>query len=191
MKTTVISNLTDEQLLNEYLNGDNDALGILYNRYYKKVYHKCLSFIKNSDDAFDLAQDVLMKAFSNAWSFKGESKFSTWLFSITHNYCVSQISRTNKTRFESINSQNFLLDESIDVLEFEERKQREYREMELNNYMNELPEIDKQILDLKYRQNYSVRDLQEKFNLSSSAVKMRLMRARQKVEQVYTSHCES
>lgn len=185
MKTTVISNPTDELLIQEYLNGDNNALGILYNRYYKKVYHKCLSFTKNTDDAFDYAQDVLMKTFSKAGSFKGESKFSTWLFSITHNYCITRVAKSNKTNFVEVNSFYYLYDVCADEQELEEREQRENIEMELSYFMNELPSKDKNILELKYHQNYSVKDLMEKFNLSASAVKMRLMRARQKVESRY------
>ncbi len=188
MKTIVLSNLSDEQVILEYLDGNISALGILYDRYYQKVYHKCLSFTKNTDDAFDFAQDILLKSFSNAKYFKGRSKFSTWLFSITHNYCVTQMTKLNKVRFEDINMRFDIFDESMDTNEFEERKQREEREMLLNNYMNELSELDRSMLELKYHHNYSIKDLQDKFNLSASAVKMRLSRARQKVEQIYSTH---
>ncbi len=188
MKITATSYLTDEELINEYLNGDNVALGILYNRYYKKVFHKCLSFTKNSDDAFDFAQDILIKAFSKSNSFKGISKFSTWLFSITHNYCITQISKSNKTHFEDIHFHNNLKDDYIDNIDLEERKNRENIEVQLFHYLDELSDTDKAILELKYRQNYSIKDLQEKFNLSASAIKMRLMRARQKVEFIYNTY---
>ena len=61
MKTSGKVNPGDEQLIKNYLNGDNNSLGILYDRYYSRVYHKCLSFSRNQDDAFDLAQDVLLR----------------------------------------------------------------------------------------------------------------------------------
>ncbi len=188
MRTAVSSSHTDEQLIQEYLNGDNNVLGILYNRFYKKVYYKCLSFTKNADDAFDFAQDILLKSFSKAASFKGESKFSTWLFSITHNYCVSEVARRNKIRPEDVGFRYNLYTEPGNEQGFEERRQREDKEIELYNYMDELSEKDKNILVLKYHQNYSVKELQEVFGSSASAIKMRLMRARQKLEDIYNNH---
>ena len=56
--------------------------------------------------------------------------------------------------------------------------------MQLNYYIDLLPEMDKQMLELKYFHKYSISDLQKEFNLSNSAVKMRLLRARQRIEQI-------
>lgn len=179
--------LSDEQLVKEYLKGDNNSLGILYSRYYTKVFHKCHSFTKNQDDAFDLAQDVLMKAFSNAGTFKGDSKFSTWLFSITYNHCISSIKKSKKVQFNHIRDHQALIVPCDDHFEFEERRSREEKEMEIIAYISELSDTDKELLDLKYHHKYSISELQDKFNLSASAVKMRLMRARKKVETLYTN----
>ena len=100
MKTLTLSQISDEQLIRDYIGGDNNAVGILYNRYYKKVYHKCLSFTKDQEDAFDFTQDVLLKAFGKINTFKGDAKFSTWLFSITHNHCVTQMTSKKRLLFD-------------------------------------------------------------------------------------------
>jgi RNA polymerase sigma-70 factor (ECF subfamily) len=184
MKTAERINRNDEQLVREYLNGDNDSLGILYNRYYSKVYHKCLSFSGNQDDAFDLAQDVLMKAFSNIESFKGSSKFSTWLFSITTNHCISAVSKSRIERSLDEGTDNHIIADDTDVDELILRKHREETEIKLDEYLMQLPETDRKMLTLKYYLNYSIKDLQKEFNLSASAVKMRLLRARNKIGQI-------
>ena len=184
MKTASDRYLKDEQLVSNYLNGDNNSLGILYNRYYSKVYHKCLSFTHDQDDAYDTAQDVLMKAFSNVESFKGTSKFSTWLFSITSNHCISQAAKSKKECRMDAHSAYTLIADDFDDEEYDARYRREEMEINIGEYLMQLPATDRKILMLKYLQNYSVKDLQKELGLSISAVKMRLLRARRKIEQI-------
>jgi RNA polymerase sigma-70 factor (ECF subfamily) len=188
MKADPKINLSDEQLVKEYLKGDNNSLGILYDRYYSKVYHKCLSFSRNPDDAFDLAQDVLMKAFSNIRSFRGSSKFSTWLYSITTNHCISKAAKSKNECCLTAGSGYHIISDDIDDEEFEARHSREQMEVKMDEYLMLLPENDRKMLDLKYRGDYSVKDLQREFKLSASAVKMRLLRARHKMEQIITEN---
>ena len=181
MAAVQLVNLKDEQLVKNHLQGGNTSLGILYNRYYTKVYHKCLAFTRNHDDAFDLAQDVLMKAFSNIESFKGSSKFSTWLFSITQNHCITQAGKLKKECCIYASAACKLTAEHFDEDDLEARSNREEIESKLDEFLNQLPDYDRRMLELKYRKNYSVKDLQNEFHLSSSAVKMRLLRARKKM----------
>ena len=147
MKNLRYAGLSDEQLISEFLKGDNNCYGILYSRYYSKVYSKCYSFSRNGDDAFDMTQEILLKAICNVSSFGGNSQFSTWLYSIATNYCITQTGKKSRRYHEDIKAAH-------------------------------------QILVMKYRQNYSVKDLQKEFALSASAVKMRLLRARTKMGQI-------
>ncbi len=189
MKAAPEASPSDEQLIKEYLNGDNHSLGILYQRYYSKVYHKCLSFSRNPEDAFDLAQDVLMKAFSNVESFRGSSKFSTWLYSITSNHCISKSARSKNECCTMAGTACLMIPDDSDDEELEARQNREEMVLKMDDYLNQLPENDRKMLDLKYREDYSIKDLQRAFNLSASAVKMRLLRARHKMEQIIADHC--
>jgi RNA polymerase sigma factor (sigma-70 family) len=182
MKQVTDFTVTDEHLVNEYNNGDNNCLGILYERYYKKVYHKCLSFTRNPDEANDLSQDILMKAFANIGSFKGKSKFATWLFAITKNHCIAYSREKKNIHFENIIYNENLTEETIDL---DERELLEQRELILENMLKDIRETERKMLMLKYQQNHSIKDLQKELNLSASAVKMRLQRARQKVQKLY------
>lgn len=186
MKTTTAVYQNDEQLVRGYLEGDNNCLGELYNRYYGKVYRKCLSFSKNQEDAFDLAQDILMKTFSNIESFKGSSKFSTWLFAITSNHCISQAVKSKRECPLHEGTDWNLMAEDPDGDEIEVRKNREDMELNIDDYLMRLPEIDRKMLELKYFHSYSVKELQREFNLTVSAVKMKLLRARLKMQQMMT-----
>ena len=187
MKTAEELNQSDEHLIFEYLKGDNNSLGILYNRYYSKVYHRCLSFSGNQDDAFDLAQDVLMKAFSKIESFKGSSKFSTWLYAITSNHCISAVSRSrNECSLDAGIDYNIIADD-IDEDDLMARNNREDAELIIDEYLLQLSENERNMLTLKYHMNFSIKDLQNEFKLSASAVKMRLLRARNKIGQLITN----
>ena len=184
MKTLGLTGLSDEQLIREYLKGDNDCYGILYCRYYTKVYSKCYSFSRNRDDAFDMTQEILLKAFCNIGSFGGNSKFSTWLYSIATNYCISQTRKRNNHYHEDIIAAHQILAERMDEEDYKERVKWEALESNLDEFLMMLSEEERQILVLKYRQNYSVEDLQNEFDLSASAIKMRLLRARTKMSQL-------
>ena len=74
--------------------------------------------------------------------------------------------------------------DEISAEELENREKKEQLELELKQFIDLLPENDKKMLELKYFHKFSVKDLQKEFNLSASAVKMRLFRARQRIEQI-------
>jgi RNA polymerase sigma factor (sigma-70 family) len=179
--------LTDEQLVCLYLNGNTSCLEYLYQRYFNKVYRKCYGYTRNHNEAFDIAQDVLIKSFAKLATFKGNSKFSTWLFSITANYCVEVLRKNKHIAFEKIDDQFILTDISDD----NSSELFDYYLPELINVLKEIPEIDQAMLRMKYEQNYSIKDLQDSFNLSASAVKMRLQRARHRIEKICLSRLKA
>jgi RNA polymerase sigma factor (sigma-70 family) len=174
--------IPDEQLVDNYKNGNYHSLGKLYERYFKKVYHKCLSFTRRPDEANDMAQDILMKAMENISSFRGNSKFATWLFAITKNHCITYSRSKRSIYFEDIYSNENILDELDDL---SDRELYEQREVELDNMLYSVRDTERKMLVLKYQKNYSIKDLQKELNLSASAVKMRLQRARNKVQKLY------
>lgn len=161
-------------------------MGELYSRYYMLVFAKSLSFVKNTDDAADLAQDIMLRVMEKAGTFKQESKFSTWLYAITFNYCTDKV-RKNKNRYcESFGA----LDTHIDCaaedqdLVFENETKEKVAEEALMAISRE----DHELLLMKYQLNKSIHELQSIYNLSASAVKMRLMRAREKAATIYNAY---
>ena len=65
------------------------------------VFNKCLSFSKNSQEAEDICQDIFIKLLIKIKSFKGDSKFSTWLYSFTYNHCVNYYHRNKFKKHEN------------------------------------------------------------------------------------------
>jgi len=176
----ILDNLTDEQLVRQaILENDPDALGNLYNRYYKRVFQKCLSIVKDPDMAFDLAEEAILKAFDNLKGFKGQSSFSTWLYVITHRHCITSITRKNKQARALITMDKDRETHTTDSLAQEDQ------EAMMFSLINNLPEAERKLLLLKYSEGESIESLQEMFQLSASAIKMRLKRSKDKLNELY------
>jgi RNA polymerase sigma-70 factor (ECF subfamily) len=93
--------LPDEELISRYLaaSGEPESrhyVNELFRRYHAKVAFWCLSFTGDRESAADLAQEICAKAYTHLLSFKAQSKFSTWLYSIARNHCLSAV-RTRAT----------------------------------------------------------------------------------------------
>jgi RNA polymerase sigma factor (sigma-70 family) len=186
MQPVKVSNMSDEALVNSIRCDDRMALGELYNRYYKKVFNKCFSFTRKQDEAFDLAQESLMKAFDNIYSFKGESSFSTWLYTITHRHCLAAIKKNGRYQFRPL-EENVVGDEDHDDPSpaSEETGERAEQELIMYSLIKALPANERELLNLKYLQGESIENLQGQLHISGSAVKMRLKRSREKLNALY------
>ena len=158
---------------------------ILYERYVLMVFDKCLSFSKNSQEAEDICQDIFLKLLIKIDSFKGDSKFSTWLYSFTYNHCVNYYHRNKFKKYEK-NAANIeqMSDEVIEQASDEDCGQLHEFE-KLNVAMELISNEDKQILISKYQDFKSIKDLMELHNAGESAIKMRLKRAKEKLLGVY------
>ena len=89
--------MEDKDIIERVLGGDNDAFGLLVEKYQTKVYNLALRMSGNEDDAFDLAQESFVRAWRNLGGFQFESSFSTWLFRLTSNICLDFL-RARKRR---------------------------------------------------------------------------------------------
>src|SRR5262245_50933268 len=79
----------DNEIISRVLNGDQQAYAELVTRYQNYVFTLALRFTKNREDAEEVAQDIFVKAYRALADFKGSSKFSTWLYTIVNNTCIT------------------------------------------------------------------------------------------------------
>lgn len=87
--------LDDTALVELCLAGDRDAFDIIVVRHRRTVYQLCYRFAGNHEDASDLSQEVFLRAFRGLRTFKGRSSFSTWLYRVGVNVCLSRAGRTS------------------------------------------------------------------------------------------------
>ena len=179
-----IKKISDEELIDLITQtGDMELFGELYDRYGNKVYRKVISMVKDLEMSKDLSQEILVKAFLSLAKFQGKSKFSTWLYMITYNYCIDFL-RKKRRKLERETD----LNESLFKETGGDNDDRELLEMELDRLtvlLERIPTEDKTMLLMFYQDEMSVNDLQEYFKLGASAVKMRLSRARKKIKDLY------
>lgn len=170
--------LNDEELIREYrLTGQDNHFQSLYERYVGKVYRRCLSLTKDADQAEDFTQDIFLKVFTKLDRFEERSRFSTWLYSIAHNYCMDQLRSGKRLRVVSLEEEvtNEVADTDSDRLH-EEALQR------VNRAMDSLSPEETTLLRLKYEDQQSIETIAQQYGLTVSAVKMRLKRSRDKIE---------
>jgi len=179
------SQLSDEELVSEIIKTKDSVLfAILYDRYAPKVYNKCLGFAKSKVQAEDLTHDIFIKLYVKLNSFKGTSKFSTWLYSFTYNFCVNFVQRDSyknkeETNESAISNRSSVADEITDNDIFQLKADK------LKEALSIIDPKDKMILLMKYQDDLSIKELQVALGIGESAVKMRLKRAKQKVIETY------
>ena len=176
---------TDEELVARIVEKrDTDLFGKLYDRFAKRVYNKCYGFARSEAEAEDLTQDVFLMLFIKLPSFQGKSKFSTWLYSFTYNFCVNYVNR-NKGRKMSDQSVQVDQEEYRLTEEVPDEQLLELKAQKLAEAMEELSPEDKSLLLLKYQDGASIKELTELLEIGESAVKMRLKRAKAKLVEQY------
>ncbi|MGB3150012.1 MAG: sigma-70 family RNA polymerase sigma factor [Maribacter sp.] len=179
--------LTDEVLVQNIVDKKDPMLfGVLYDRYAKLVYNKCYGFSKSQKEAEDLTQDVFLMLFVKLSSFKGKSKFSTWLYSFTYNFCVNYVNRDKgrKMRDKSNNIDDSEYKLSVEVTD---ESLLDLQVSKLKQALELIPPEDKSILLLKYQDGVSIKELESLLELGASAVKMRLKRAKARVIEIYNT----
>lgn len=178
--------LTDE-LLVELIVSSKDPLlfKVLYERYIFKVFNTCLSFSNNNQEAEDICQDIFLKLLDKIHTFKGASKFSTWLYSFTYNHCVNYFHRNKVKKFEKNTSNIEQICNEVIAQSSDEDLVQMIKLEKLNEALELIPFEDKQILILKYQEFKSDKNLMDLHNAGESAIKMRLKRAKEKLLGVY------
>ncbi len=151
--------------------------------YERSVYVMALSYMKNEADAEDVAQEAFIRAFRKLESFRAESKFSTWLISITINEARTRLRRQALVRMEPLDQ---LPDEDKSI---SPALLRDWREIpseavereEVRNLIQqavELPDIYRQVFLLRDVEELTISETAEALNISIPSVKVRLHRAR-------------
>lgn len=179
--------ISDEELVKKIVaKKDSMMFGVLYDRYAKMVYNKCYGFAKSQKEAEDLTQDIFLMLFVKLGSFKGKSKFSTWLYSFTYNFCVNYVNR-DKGRKISDKANNIDDSEYKLTVEVTDESLLDLQVEKLKKALELIEPEEKTLLLLKYQDGVSIKELESIMEISSSAIKMRLKRAKARVIETYNS----
>jgi len=171
---------SDIELIEGIRNGNKELLNVLYERYSSKVYRKCIGMTGDINLAKDLTHDIFIKIITKLHTFKGTSKFSLWVHSITHNHCINFLVKEKRVQFEELDS---FTEENLSLVDIESQHVEllQIRVAELMRLMQLLDPREKEILLLRYQDELSLKEIAEALDIGASAAKMRLKRSRDKL----------
>jgi len=160
-------------------NGDRDAYAWLVDRYKDMVYTLCIRMLGNEMDADEAAQDVFVKAYRSIGSFQEKSKFSTWLYRIAYNHCISVIRRKVKVidLVDEIPEEHEGNEEmgGMELLSAQERSKY------LRQAIDSLPETDAVVVTLFYYEELSLEEIAGVTGLTNNNIRIKLHRSRKKL----------
>jgi RNA polymerase sigma-70 factor (ECF subfamily) len=179
-----VSNRTETEVIAAVLAGEIQVYHELIRPYERSVYVMALSYMKNKADAEDVAQEAFVRAFRKLSTFRAESKFSTWLISITINEARTRLRRQALVRMEPLDQ---LPDEDKSMspallrdwreIPSETVEREEVRNL-IQRAVEQLPDIYRQVFLLRDVEELTISETAKTMNISIPSVKVRLHRAR-------------
>ena len=162
------------------MDGKTSSFTHLVEKYKDMVFTVCYRIVKQREDAEDIAQESFIKAFNKLHSFKGESKFSTWIYTIAYR---TAISKTHIKKVETVYEDFHVeISDNEEFPQFKELKEQEQK-LYVKKAIDELPEIDGVIISLFYIDESSIQEIVEITGLSESNVKVKLYRGRKQLKE--------
>ena len=167
-------------------NGDVNAFEALVSAYEKNVYNLALRMMGNAQDAEDMAQEAFLKAYNSLPGFRGDSKFSVWLYRIVSNVCLDQLRKKSKRPTVSLSMEDGDGEETqLDLPDTaqspEEALEKKLTREAVRRGLALLPEDARQILLLREIQGLSYEEIGETLGLEAGTVKSRIFRARKRL----------
>ena len=177
------SKLSDIELIDLTLAGDQSAYADLVKRHQRFVFTLALRFAKTREDAEEIAQDCFIKAYRSLESFQRQSKFSTWLYSIVYTTAMTSL-RKKRVETASIDDENTFIqvesqNSSFDVNNAENKSRSFY----VNQAIAQLLPDDAMIITLFYTGEQSLEEIGQTIGIDPNTVKVKLFRARQRLKE--------
>ena len=174
------------QIIAQVLDGDTNAFEALVNDQKKIVYNLALRMVGNEEDAYDLSQDAFLKAFTGLSSFRGDCKFSSWLYKLTTNLCLDFIRKRNRHKvipltFEDEDGESEYLEIPDETYAPEPRTEQKQLRESVREGLNKLPPQQREILVLREIGGLRYDEISRQLNIEEGTVKSRIFRARKKL----------
>jgi RNA polymerase sigma factor (sigma-70 family) len=179
----------DIHYINLIIEGNSNTFSILVDRYKDLVFSLALKMVKNREEAEEVAQDTFIKVFKSLNQFKGDSKFSTWIYKVTYNTCLDRLKKHKRHQpivsIDEFNSNQIKsLDNALDAMENDERAQA------IQDCIKILPSDEAFLLTLFYFDEQSIDEIAKIMGLTPNNVKVKLFRSRKKLTTILKERLE-
>jgi RNA polymerase sigma factor (sigma-70 family) len=176
------SKLTDIELIQQVLAGNQAAYADLVKRHQRFVFSLAMRFAKNREDAEEIAQDCFIKAYRSLASFQQQSKFSTWLYSIVYTTAMTFLRKKRVDTTSIDNDEAFIQIESKPGSYDDNNIENKSRSYYLNQAIDQLLPDDATIITMFYKGEQSLDEIAQVLGIEANTVKVKLFRARQRLK---------
>lgn len=178
----------DMDIIARVLNGDRSSYSVLVERYQNFVFTITLRYVKSREDAEEIAQDVFVKAYRSLADFKGASKFSTWLYTITTTTSITFL-RKKKLEVHSLDNERvFEVADNVDGGMNANQIEQKSKVQMVNEAINMLSPEDAQVITLFYKGEQTLDEIAQILGKEPNAVKVQLHRARARLKDKMQKH---
>ena len=173
----------DQHYIEKILAGDTQTYSVLVDRYKDMVFSLALKMLRNREEAEEVAQDAFIKAYKKLNKFKGDSKFSTWLYKVVYNTCLDRIKKLKReisvVPMEEITERQLkTVDNALDLMEKQERTEM------IQKCLNLLSADESALLNLFYFDELSLQEISKITGTGSNNLKVKLFRSRKKLASI-------
>lgn len=180
-----MSQISEKEIIERVLGGDANAFEELVLRYEGTVYNLALRMVSNREDAADMTQETFIKAYNSLSSFRGDSKFSVWLYRICSNVCLDFLRSKSRRPQTSLTSLDDDDDVQLDIPDHaagpEEQLMKKLSMQSVSEGLERLPDKQRQILAMRELGGMSYAEIGQALSLEEGTVKSRIFRARKKL----------
>lgn len=179
----------DQHYIDLIINGDTNAFNVLVESYKDLVFTLTLRMLKNREEAEEVSQDTFIKVYKSLKRFKGDSKFSTWIYKIAYNTSLDRLKK-NKKHLKDVAIDEFTenqlktIDNALDHLEKKEREQA------IQDCIALLPSDDSFLLTLYYFDEQTLEEISKTMELTPNNIKVKLFRSRKKLASILKQRLE-
>ncbi|WP_378177061.1 RNA polymerase sigma factor [Aquimarina sp. SS2-1] len=178
---------SDQYYIKQVLEGDTNAFSILVQRYQSMVYTVVYRMLRNKEEAEEVAQDTFVKAYKSLVNYRGEAKFSTWLYTIAYRKSLDAIKKNKRyivtELIEEITEGEIgMVQDALSYLQEKERKQV------VAESILKLPEEEAAIITLYYFEEKSIKEIKDIVGLTEDNIKIKLYRSRKKLYSILKCH---
>jgi RNA polymerase sigma factor (sigma-70 family) len=171
----------DQFYIDKIKEGDTDLYAFLVDRYKYMAYTIALKVLGNKDDSQDVAQESFIKAYQQLHTFKGNSKFSTWLYTIVYRTAISKW-KENRLETQSIDEPLHERYASDQASQPHDQLQAKDEQAFVKRAIQRLPRTEALLVTLFYINESSIKEIREITGLSLPNIKIKLFRARKRLE---------
>lgn len=180
-----MTEVSEKKIIEKVLGGDANAFEELVLKYEKTVYNLALRMVGDRDDASDMTQEAFIKAYGSLSSFRGDSKFSVWIYRITTNVCLDFLRSKSRKQQVSLTVSDDDEDAQLDIpdpsSDPEQQLMQKISMQSVEEGLKTLPDKQRQILVMRELGGMSYAEIGAALSLEEGTVKSRIFRARKRL----------